>query len=118
MTKQTLSKLKREQFYKAHLTRDYRFDGTFFVAVKTTNIYCRPVCPARKAKLENLDFYQHAHQAEADGYRPCIRCRPESAPGSPAWLGTSTTVKRAVRLMQNSSSHLSITELANQLGIT
>jgi methylphosphotriester-DNA--protein-cysteine methyltransferase len=78
-----------EEFYRAHLARDQRFDGKFFVAVKTTMIYCRPTCPARKAKLKNLTFYIHAAQAEEAGYRPCLRCRPEAAPGSPAWIGAS-----------------------------
>jgi AraC family transcriptional regulator, regulatory protein of adaptative response / DNA-3-methyladenine glycosylase II len=93
-----------QEFYKAHLARDVRFDGKFFVAVKTTQIYCRPVCPARKAK-------------EA-GYRPCLRCRPETAPGSPAWLGTSGIIQRAIRLMDSFAlEDVSISELAEKLGI-
>jgi AraC family transcriptional regulator of adaptative response / DNA-3-methyladenine glycosylase II len=108
----------KQALYKAHLTRDARFDGKFFVAVKTTKIYCRPICPARKAKLENLTFYLHAAQAEDAGYRPCLRCRPETAPGSAAWLGTSTTVKRALRLLEQfAAENLSIEQLANKLGI-
>ena len=108
----------KNEFYRAHLARDARFDGKFFVAVKSTKIYCRPVCPARKAKLENLTFYLYAAQAEDAGYRPCLRCRPETAPGSAAWLGTSTTVRRAIRLMDTlASENLSINELANKLGI-
>lgn len=108
-----------DDYYKAHLTRDPRFDGTFFVAVKTTGIYCRPICPARKAKLENLSFYKHAVQAEHAGFRPCKRCRPESAPGSPAWLGTSTTVKRAINLMTSSPlENVSIQQLAERLGVS
>jgi len=106
------------EFYKAHLARDPRFDGKFFVAVKTTKIYCRPICPARKAKLENLEFYIHAAQAEAAGYRPCLRCRPETAPGSAAWIGTSATVRRAIRIMDSLAlEELSINELATKLGI-
>lgn len=108
----------KAEFYKAHLAKDPRFDGKFFVAVKTTKIYCRPICPARKAKLENLEFYIHAVQAEAAGYRPCMRCRPESAPGSAAWIGTSSTVKRAIRLMESFAlDELSIQNLATKLGI-
>lgn len=107
-----------EEFYKAHLARDFRFDGKFFVAVKTTQIYCRPVCPARKAKLENLEFFIHKVQAEEAGYRPCLRCRPETAPGSPAWLGTSDLVRRAVRMMDSCAlEDLNISQIAEKLGI-
>lgn len=107
-----------EEFYRAHLARDQRFDGKFFVAVKTTMIYCRPTCPARKARLKNLTFYIHAAQAEEAGYRPCLRCRPETAPGSPAWIGTSSTVQRAIRMMEYfASEDLSIKEIADKLGI-
>jgi len=107
-----------EEFYRAHLARDQRFDGKFFVAVKTTMIYCRPTCPARKAKLKNLTFYIHAAQAEEAGYRPCLRCRPETAPGSPAWIGTSSTVQRAIRMMEYFAlEDLSIKDIADKLGI-
>lgn len=105
-------------YYKAHLTRDARFDGKFFVAVKSTGIYCRPICPARKAQLTNLTFYQHAIEAENAGYRPCIRCRPESAPGSAAWQGTHTTVKRAVKMIEQQANQLTIKYLAEQLGVS
>lgn len=108
----------KKEFYRAHLARDPRFDGKFFVAVKTTMIYCRPVCPARKALLKNLEFFIHAAQAEEAGFRPCMRCRPETAPGSAAWLGTSTTIQRAIRLMDRFAlEDLSITDLAAKLGI-
>ena len=108
----------KQEYYRAHLTRDARFNGKFFVAVKTTKIYCRPVCPARKAKLENIEFFLHAAQAEAAGYRPCLRCRPESAPGSAAWLGTSATVKRAIRLMESvADDQAAISQIAIQLGV-
>ncbi len=109
---------KKEEFYRAHLARDPRFDGKFFVAVKTTMIYCRPVCPARKASLKNLEFFIHAAQAEEAGYRPCLRCRPETAPGSPAWIGTSSTVQRAIRMMDYFAlEELSIKGIAEKLGI-
>jgi AraC family transcriptional regulator of adaptative response / DNA-3-methyladenine glycosylase II len=108
----------RHEFYRAHLARDPRFDGKFFVAVKTTGIYCRPTCPARKAKLENLEFFIHKAQAEEAGFRPCLRCRPETAPGSAAWIGTSTTVQRAIRIMDRFAlEEFSITDLATKLGI-
>ena len=70
-------------FYRAVLARDYRFDGKFFVGVKTTGVYCRPICPARP-KRNNVEFFASAASAERAGYRPCLRCRPESAPASPA----------------------------------
>ncbi len=108
----------KQEFYRAHLARDTRFDGKFFVAVKTTKIYCRPICPARKAKLENLEFFIHAAQAEEVGYRPCLRCRPETAPGSAAWIGTSATVRRAVRMMESFAlEELSIKRISEELGI-
>jgi AraC family transcriptional regulator of adaptative response / DNA-3-methyladenine glycosylase II len=86
--------------YRALVCRDRRFDGKFFIAVRTTKIYCRPVCPAPTARRHNVAFYPCAAAAEAAGFRPCLRCRPESAPGSSAWLGTSSTVLRAFRLIQ------------------
>lgn len=89
---------KNEAFYKAMLARDYRFDGKFFVGVKTTGIYCRPICPA-KPKKENVTFFATATAAEKAGFRPCLRCRPESAPLSPAWVGTSATVNRALKVL-------------------
>ena len=108
----------KNEYYRAHLARDARFDGKFFVAVRTTMIYCRPICPARKAKLVNLTFYTHAAEAEEAGYRPCLRCRPESAPGSPAWIGTSATVRRAVRMMDSCAlDGLSIKDIAEKLGV-
>lgn len=82
--------------YDAMLSRDPRFDGRFFVGVKTTGIYCRPVCPARP-KRANAVFFESSLAAERAGYRPCLRCRPESAPGSPAWTGTSALVSRALK---------------------
>src|SRR5271168_1019539 len=83
---------------QALLSRDARFDGKFFVAVKTTGIYCRPICPARP-KRENVEFFSNALTAEKAGYRPCLRCRPESAPLSPVWIGKSATVQRALQLI-------------------
>ncbi len=77
-----------QQWRTARQSRDARFDGVFFVAVKSTGIYCRPICPAPTAQEKNVEYYQYAHLAAQDGFRPCIRCRPDSAPNSPAWLGT------------------------------
>lgn len=81
------------------LARDYRFDGKFFVGVKTTGIYCRPICPA-KPKRENVEFFKNHIEAERAGYRPCLRCHPESAPQSPIWIGKTAIVKRAIRALQ------------------
>jgi len=89
-----------KDFYQALLARDYRFDGKFFVAVKTTGVYCRPICPARP-KPENVVFFPDAASAEAAGYRPCLRCRPECAPLSPAWWGKRAVVQRALKLIAN-----------------
>lgn len=108
----------KTEFYRAHLARDPRFDGKFFVAVKTTQIYCRPICPAKKAQLKNIEFFIHAAQAEEAGFRPCLRCRPETAPGSTAWMGTSAIVRRAIRMMDRFAlEELSISQLAARLGI-
>jgi AraC family transcriptional regulator, regulatory protein of adaptative response / DNA-3-methyladenine glycosylase II len=85
--------------YRALTTRDARFDGRFFVGVRTTGIYCRPICPARTPKRENVTFFSCAAAAEAAGFRPCLRCRPETSPGTPAWNGTSAVVSRALRLI-------------------
>ena len=85
--------------YRAVKSRDERFDGRFFTGVLTTGIYCRPVCPARTPKPEHVRFFACAAAAEDAGFRPCLRCRPESSPGTPVWQGTSTTVARALRLI-------------------
>ena len=82
--------------YEAFQRRDPRLDGVFFVAVKTTGIYCRPVCRVRTPLARNVKFYPSAAAAERAGFRPCFRCRPEAAPFCPAWKGTMTTVERAI----------------------
>src|SRR5947209_2363038 len=94
-----LETFDNEAFYRAMVAKDRRFDGRFFAAVRTTGVYCRPICPARKPKPENVTFYPTAAAAEEAGYRPCRRCRPESAPGTPAWGGTASTVARALRVI-------------------
>ncbi len=86
--------------YEAMIARDHRFDGKFFVGVKTTGIYCRPICPA-KPKRENVEFFTNHLIAEKAGYRPCMRCRPESAPASPVWIGKSAMVQRAIKMLNN-----------------
>lgn len=105
-------------FYQAVLARDYRFDGKFFIAVKTTGVYCRPICPARP-KRENVEFFKTAQAAERAGYRPCLRCRPESAPGSPAWNGKHATIERALKLIaQGALEQQTEDAFADRLGIT
>ncbi len=102
----------------ARLRKDPAFDGVFFVAVRTTRIYCRPVCPAPQPKTVNISFYPSAAACEQDGYRPCLRCRPETAPFSPAWNGTGATVERALRLINDGALDDMDTEsFAARLGI-
>jgi AraC family transcriptional regulator, regulatory protein of adaptative response / methylated-DNA-[protein]-cysteine methyltransferase len=103
---------------RARVGRDRRFDGLFFSGVRTTRIYCRPVCPVRPAKAENVSFYPSAAAAERAGFRPCLRCRPETAPFSPAWKGSRTTVERAVRLIHAGAlDHAPVEALAESLGV-
>jgi AraC family transcriptional regulator, regulatory protein of adaptative response / DNA-3-methyladenine glycosylase II len=109
--------LNREICRAARLSRDARFDGKFYIAVRTTRIFCRPVCPARSPKEENLEYYPSAASCLQAGFRPCLRCRPESW-GTPAWDGTSTTVIRALRLIEEGALELSgVDTLAERLGI-
>jgi AraC family transcriptional regulator, regulatory protein of adaptative response / methylated-DNA-[protein]-cysteine methyltransferase len=103
---------------RARVNRDRRFDGRFFSGVRTTRIYCRPVCPVRPAKAENVSFYPSAAAAERAGFRPCLRCRPETAPFSPAWKGSLATVERAVRLISEGAlDRASVEVLAASLGV-
>jgi AraC family transcriptional regulator of adaptative response / DNA-3-methyladenine glycosylase II len=110
--------LGRGALDRARASRDARFDGKFFIAVTSTGIYCRPVCPAPSAKKSNVRYYATAAAAAEAGFRPCLRCRPEAAPGTPAWLGTSAVVRRALRLIQDGAlDELSVDELAERIGI-
>ena len=107
------------QCYRAMLSRDRRFDGRFFTGVLTTGIYCRPVCPARAPRRENATFFPCAAAAEEAGFRPCLRCRPETAPGTPAWNGSSATVARALRLIEDGAlDDGGIDALAGRLGVS
>ena len=104
--------------YRALTTRDARFDGRFFVCVRTTGVYCRPVCPAPTPKLRNVVFLPCAAAAEAAGFRPCRRCRPETSPGAPAWNGTAAVVSRALRLIADGALDEAESEaLAARLGL-
>src|SRR5712672_1358040 len=103
---------------RARTSRDPRFDGRFFIAVTSTGIYCRPVCPVRSPKRTNIRYYPTAAAAAEAGYRPCLRCRPESSPGCPAWTGTQTTVSRALRLISESGlEDGGVDALADHLGV-
>jgi len=85
--------------FRALRARDRRFDGRFYTGVRSTGVFCRPVCPARPPRREHCRFFASAAGAREAGFRPCLRCRPEAAPGTPAWSGTSATVDRALRLI-------------------
>jgi len=106
--------------YGALEIRDPRFDGRFFTGVHTTGVYCRPICPARLPARKNVSFYACAAAAEEAGFRACRRCRPESSPGTPAWMGTSATVSRAMRLItEGALDHMhSVDQLADRLGVS
>src|SRR5450755_721807 len=103
---------------RARLTRDPRFDGKFFIGVVGSGVYCRSICPAPTAKEKNVRYFPSAAAAAEAGFRPCLRCRPESSPGTPAWLGTSNTVSRALRLIGESGLEDGGVEvLAERLGV-
>ena len=104
--------------HRARLSRDARFDGKFFIAVLSTRIYCRPICPSPRCKRSNVLFYATAAAAEAAGYRPCRRCRTEVAPGRTAWLGPSAVVRRALRLIQDGTlDDGTVEDLATRVGL-
>ena len=104
--------------YRAVLTRDSRFDGRLFIGVHTTGVYCRPVCPARTPKREHVSFFPSAAAAQEAGFRPCLRCRPETAPDLAAWRGTSNTVARALTLIESGSlDDGDVDGLAARLGV-
>ncbi|HKQ64990.1 MAG TPA: Ada metal-binding domain-containing protein [Methylomirabilota bacterium] len=105
---------------RARIARDARFDGAFYTGVKTTRIYCRPTCPVKPAKSKNVVFFPTAAAAERAGFRPCLRCRPEAAPGTPAWRGAAATVSRALRLIERGflDGEAGVSDLADTLGMT
>ncbi|MFF0307445.1 DNA-3-methyladenine glycosylase 2 family protein [Streptosporangium sp. NPDC004379] len=113
------TELDFDSCYRAVAARDARFDGRFYTAVTTTRIYCRPVCPARTPTSRNVRFYRHAASAEAAGFRPCKRCRPELSPGDPGWDHRGDLVGRALRLIDEGvADDGGITRLAGRLHIT
>mgnify|MGYP000306575416 CR=1 FL=1 len=123
-----LPSLSAEACYRAVTARDARFDGRFHTCVKTTGIYCRPVCPARTPLFANVEFVASAAEAEALGYRPCLRCRPETAPDysawrgevstGGAWRGTANTVSRALQMIDEGAlDEDGLERLADRLGV-
>lgn len=104
---------------RARLSRDSRFDGKFYIGVRSTKIYCRPICPVPTVKEKNVRYFPTAAAAAEAGFRPCLRCRPECSPGTPAWLGASTTVSRALRLIEESGlEDGGMEHLAERLGVS
>jgi len=103
---------------RARLARDARFDGKFFIGVLSTGVYCRPICHARTSNESNVRYFSTAAAAAEAGFRPCLRCRPECSPGTPAWAGTQNTVSRAVRLISESGlEDGGVDALAEHLGV-
>jgi AraC family transcriptional regulator of adaptative response/methylated-DNA-[protein]-cysteine methyltransferase len=106
---------------QARLARDAAYDGRFYTGVHTTGIYCRPICPVRPARSANVSFFPSAAAAEAAGFRPCLRCRPETAPFSSAWIGSRATVERALRLIVEEGAldqeGATVESLAQRLGV-
>jgi AraC family transcriptional regulator of adaptative response / DNA-3-methyladenine glycosylase II len=104
--------------YRAFQMRDARFDGRIFSGVTSTGIYCRPICPARTPKRENMRFYRSAAAAQEAGFRPCLRCRPETSPDLGSWRGTSNTVSRALALIEAGAlDNGDVDSLAERLGV-
>jgi AraC family transcriptional regulator, regulatory protein of adaptative response / methylated-DNA-[protein]-cysteine methyltransferase len=106
---------------RARVGRDPAYDGRFFTGVQTTGVYCRPVCPVRPAQARNVRFFRSAAAAEAAGFRPCLRCRPETAPFCPAWRGSRAIVERAARLIAEEGAldgeDASVEMLAARVGV-
>ena len=105
--------------FRAVRARDRRFDGTFYVAIASTRIYCRPICPARPSKRENMRFYSSAAACEAAGFRPCLRCCPERAPGLAPVDAVSRLVSAAVAgIEEHALSSAGVCDLAATLGVS
>jgi AraC family transcriptional regulator of adaptative response / DNA-3-methyladenine glycosylase II len=103
---------------QARLTRDARFDGLFFTAVRSTGIYCRPICPAPTAHARNVEYFANAAAAAGAGYRPCLRCRPEAAPGMPLTRARSELVAAALRMIDAGAlDDDSVAALARRIGV-
>src|SRR5215467_2287355 len=114
-----MEQLDPQACYRALQTRDARFDGRLFTGVTSTGVYCRPICPARTPKFENCRFFASAAAAQEARFRPCLRCRPETAPNLGSWRGTSNTVSRALALINEGAldgDSASVEALADRLG--
>src|SRR5471032_513508 len=110
--------LDRDACYKVFQTHDSRFDGRIFVGVTSTGIYCRPICPARTPMFKNCRFFASVAAAQEAGFRPCLRCRPETSPDLAFWRGTSNTVSRALALIEAGGlDEADVEGLANRLGV-
>ena len=110
--------LDHDACYRAICARDARFDGRLFTGVTTTGIYCRPICPARTPHRDHVVFFPTAAAAQEAGFRPCLRCRPETAPDLGAWRGSSNTVSRALSLIElGALDEASVDALAERLGL-
>ncbi|MEO8543294.1 MAG: AlkA N-terminal domain-containing protein [Burkholderiaceae bacterium] len=119
------SSIDADACYLALKARDARFDGRFFTGVTSTGIYCRPVCNVRTPKRENCRFFAHAAKAESAGFRPCLRCRPELAPGTPWWSiqdASAILAHQAARLLDDPDTwhgdDVSVQRLADRLGVS
>ena len=112
--------LPRAEILSALQSRDSRFDGLIFVGVASTGIYCRPICPARTPKFEHCKFFSSTAKAQDAGFRPCLRCRAETAPDFAPWRGTSNTVSRALALIAEGAlagDGSTVEKLAERLGV-
>src|SRR5665213_1321325 len=105
--------------YRAARARDRRFDGRFYVAITSTHIYCRPICTARPANRKNMRFYSNPAAAEGAGFRPCLRCRPERAPGLAPVDAISRLVGAAMAgIEEHALSSARVGDLAASLGVS
>lgn len=119
MSRVSLMKLENKVCERARRARDPQYDGRFFVAVKTTGIFCRPICPAPLAQEKNVVYYPSAAAASEDGFRPCLRCRPEAAPGSSEWDESADVVRRALVLIRDGYlNDNKVSDLSDRLGIS
>ena len=112
--------LDHDACYRAISARDARFDGRIYTGVRTTGIYCRPICPARTPKRENVEFFASAAAAQEAGFRSCLRCRPECSPQLAIWRGTSNTVSRGLALIADGAldgEETGVEQLAERLGM-
>lgn len=117
-TMETILGLDRQALERVRRSRDPRFDGKVFIAITSTRIYCRPICPSPTSNERNVRYYATAAAAERAGFRPCLRCRPEAAPGTPGWLGTSAVVRRTLRLIEEGAlDDGSVDALAARVGL-